>query len=292
MSPEAGAFRFTWPDYLSWPAVGLHALIRCVQPYSSPATHLRQGLQNRSSESPWGQELKSWVLGAVQLGGLISCTNQLLSPAGPGGCDHNPVERCANCVSSVPFLLVGAHAIEQRQTCAGKVWGASMCAVGAASINFHASKDQQRRHWARRLDYWSIAMASNLMTRALYPDTPLAITVASCLAVPFKPFLVSFANSAAMELKFLRRACQNKDLEQPQRLHAAAGVAGLAMFALEEFMPELPLVHCAWHCLSATAVATVNHLMADTEQQEQQEQQRPRQGSLRLKGGTKAEWLL
>lgn len=37
-------------------------------------------------------------------------------------------------------------------------------------------------------------------------------------------------------------------------------------FALEEFCPRLPLVHAAWHCLSATAVSTVNHLLDDVEQ--------------------------
>jgi hypothetical protein len=59
---------------------------------------------------------------------------------------------------------------------------------------------------------------------------------------------------------------KNPELRPAQRLHAATCMLGLGAFALEEFCPQLPLVHAAWHCLSATAVATVNNLLDDVEQ--------------------------
>ncbi len=74
-------------------------------------------------------------------------------PAGPGGCDHNAFERCANCATSAPYVLVGVHAIKNRKTQAGKAWGASMCAVGMASTAFHASSGSLRPA-CRRMDYW------------------------------------------------------------------------------------------------------------------------------------------
>lgn len=59
-----------------------------------------------------------------------------------------------------------------------QVWGASMVAVGAASAGFHASTGKWRT-LGRRLDYWSIALSSNLMMRALFPGMPSAVTVSS-----------------------------------------------------------------------------------------------------------------
>jgi hypothetical protein len=139
-----------------------------------------------------------------------------------------------------------------------------MCAVGLASAGFHASTGKWRT-WGRRLDYWSIALASNIMSRAVYKDVPLAVTATGMALTPFKPFLVSFLNSTAMELRFLQRAHANPSLRPAQRLHAATCLLGLGAFALEEAFPRLPLVHSAWHVLSATAVATVNNLLADVE---------------------------
>jgi hypothetical protein len=69
-----------------------------------------------------------------------------------------------------------------------------------------------------------------------------------------------------MELHFLSRAQAEPRLRPAQRLHAACCLAGLACFALEEARPELPLVHSLWHCLSATAVGSVNALMRDVEE--------------------------
>ncbi len=138
---------------------------------------------------------------------------------------------------------------------------------------FHGSWGRFRE-WGRRLDFWTIAAASNLMTRALFPNVPASVTAAGMLAVPFKPFLVSTVNSIAMELKFLERAAKNPRLRNAQRLHAVCCGLGLCAFALEDWKPELPLVHSAWHCLSSVSVATINVLMAEVEQQLEEKQGR------------------
>lgn len=144
-----------------------------------------------------------------------------------------------------------------------------MVGVGISSCVFHGSWGDFRT-WGRRMDYWSIALASNMMTRAIFPKVPKAVTAAGLLATPFKPFLVSFVNSTAMELKFLQRAHKNPKLRNAQRLHSVCVALGLGAFALEEWQPEWPLVHSAWHCLSSTAVATINHLISDIEANEMQ----------------------
>lgn len=154
-----------------------------------------------------------------------------------------------------------------RRTAAGKLWGASMLGVCAASITFHTSSGKWR-DLGRKLDYWTIALSSNLLTRALYPNLPPVVTAASTALTPFKPFLVSAANAMAMESKFLQRSYQNPDLRGAQKLHSAACIAGMALFAVEDAsVPHVPLVHASWHCLSALGTAMVNHVLHDAEQQ-------------------------
>jgi hypothetical protein len=54
-----------------------------------------------------------------------------------------------------------------------------------------------------------IAASSALLTRALFPNQPVAATAASLAATPFKPFLVTTGNALALEAKFLQRSLQN-----------------------------------------------------------------------------------
>lgn len=68
------------------------------------------------------------------------------------------------------------------------------------------------------------------------------------------------------ELKFLHRARKNpKRLGKAQMLHASTCLLGLSAFALEDYCPQLPLLHSAWHCLSAAGVSVVNNLLDDVE---------------------------
>ncbi|GAX77488.1 hypothetical protein CEUSTIGMA_g4932.t1 [Chlamydomonas eustigma] len=232
----------------------------------SPALVLKSGLNKvEHNHQEWKRSI---LMNIMSLGGVIAATaNAGLSPQGPGVCDHNKYERCANCVTSAPYVLCGIHSIKHRRTTAGKMWGASLVGVGMASCAFHASSGDIRPA-CRRLDFWTIAAASNLMLRAVYPNCPHAVTALSIVATPFKPFMVSFCNSTAMELKYLYRAHMNKDLKRAQVFHATTCLIGLSCFAAEEIWPKLPFMHAAWHCLSAVAVSSINHLVADVEQNE------------------------
>lgn len=58
------------------------------------------------------------------------------------------------------------------------------------------------------------------------------------------------------------------DLRGAQKLHSAACLAGMAVFAMEDAsVPHVPLVHASWHCLSALSTSLVNNVLVDTEQQ-------------------------
>eukprot|EP00798_Chlamydomonas_sp_ICE-L_P002796 gene2796-12671_t len=201
---------------------------------------------------------------AVIGGAALSANANLLQPSGPGGCDHSPLDRCCNCVTSVPIVLVGAHAVRQRKTKVGKWWGASLIGVGAASCAFHASSGSLRPY-TRKLDFWSISASSSLMVKAVHPKTPNALTTLGLLLTPFKPFWVSFANSILMEAKFIQRAKADPSLRPYQKLHAVTSLVGLGCYVLEDHFPNLPLVHSAWHCLSAASLCTVNNLVDNVE---------------------------
>lgn len=58
------------------------------------------------------------------------------------------------------------------------------------------------------------------------------------------------------------------DIRGAQKLHSAACLAGMAVFALEDAsVPHVPLVHASWHCLSAFSTSLVNCALADVEEQ-------------------------
>ncbi|KAF8057250.1 hypothetical protein HT031_006058 [Scenedesmus sp. PABB004] len=239
----------------------------------------------------------------LQFGGLASAAVSALSPQGPGCCDFNGRERVANVLTSLPYAAIGIHGVRRRRTAAGKLWAASMLGVCGASMTFHVSSGKWR-DLGRKLDYWcaapaprcapcaalgprprprrprararadparrrrTIAASSGVLTRALYPRLPAPVTAASLALTPFRPFHVATANAVAMEAKFLARALQSPDLRGAQKLHSAACVAGMALFAVEDAsVPHVPLVHATWHCLSALGTAYVNALLADAEEQ-------------------------
>lgn len=228
---------------------------------SGAASSLRQALRNVDRDS-W----RANVLGVVQLGGLLAACGQVLSPKGPGGCDRNRCERCANVITSVPYVAVGAHCLKYRASKEGKLWGASLACVGLASAGFHSSTGRWRSI-GRKLDYWSIALSSNLLVRAVFPGTPAPITMAGCLLTPIRPFLVSFLNTAAMEAKYLYQSTKKAELRRPQLIHSACCLAGLSAFALEDLKPQIPCTHACWHCLSAAGIATTIPLLADVEKE-------------------------
>ncbi|WIA21866.1 hypothetical protein OEZ85_004242 [Tetradesmus obliquus] len=213
----------------------------------------------------WKTRLLSSV-SVIQFGGVATAALSCMSPQGPGCCDFNKGERVANVLTSLPYAAIGLHSIRRRRTAAGKLWGCSMLGVCGASITFHVSSGKWR-DLGRKLDYWMIAASSGLLTRALYPNLPPAATAATIALTPFRPFLVSAGNAMAMESKFLQRSFANPDLRGAQKLHSAACLAGMAVFAVEDAsVPHVPLVHATWHCLSALGTSLVNAVLADAEE--------------------------
>jgi len=88
--------------------------------------------------------------------------------------------------------------------------------------------------------------------------------VLSIAATPFQPFSVSTANTAAIELEYVKRAIKHPELRRDHLIHASTAAVGLSLFALDEIRPGYPLCHAAWHGLSTASVlhtlALIQHL--------------------------------
>lgn len=209
----------------------------------------------------FGAGLGSRVLG---WGGMMAAVGSFVRPQGPGECcDHNCLERALNVVTSIPFMVVGLATMRRRRTCEGKVYGASIVGVGVASLTFHSARGRFRS-LTRKLDYWTIAVSSALMSRALFPKLSPLVWGLSLGLTPFQPFATASANTVAMEYEFLRRANKNPSLKPVQQLHAATSAGGMGLFC----RPDVPCTHSLWHCAAALSCATTNGLLADVEARE------------------------
>ena len=75
----------------------------------SPASILKSGLQRLQQSKGFWKD-------------IASRTSASLSPSGPGVCDHNSLERCANCVTSLPYFACGLHTMRQGRIHLLGVW--------------------------------------------------------------------------------------------------------------------------------------------------------------------------
>lgn len=201
----------------------------------------------------------------LAIAGLID----MLRPVGPGVSDHNVLERCINVITSLPYAAVGLHAMTNRKTAEGKLWGASLVGVSAGAVAFHASSGEAR-NFTRKLDYWLIAVSSCLLSCAVFPEKPLQFTLLGLALTPFQPFSVSATNIAAMEVEFLRRARAaggDSQLSKTQRRHLASSTIGAACFWIEDHNPHIPAIHAIWHILSTYSTASTNCLLASIEKE-------------------------
>lgn len=96
--------------------------------------------------------------------------------------------------------------------------------------------------------------ADDMVVCAVYPKSSNAWMLLTAAATPFVPFATSAANTAVMEIEYLRQACNRRELRRAYKVHLAAGGAGLALFAADEIRPFMPMVHAAWHILSCISV--------------------------------------
>eukprot|EP00892_Ulva_mutabilis_P011659 jgi/Ulvmu1/8866/UM049_0048.1 len=167
--------------------------------------------------------------------------------------DWSKRERAVNVLTSVPYAIVGASMYRRCNKPWTKAYAASQVGVGVIAALYHASHGPIRK-WSRRADYWAISAASATMTKAVHPESSNAWMLASAAATPFVPFATSAANTAVMEIEYLKQACRNKELRPAYKMHLATGGAGLALFAADEVKPFMPLVHAAWHVLSCVSV--------------------------------------
>lgn len=209
---------------------------------------------------------------------LIRAVADRLKPVGEGTGDDTPSERWLNVLTSIPYGLCGVHALKHRQSLEGKVWGASLVAVGICAGLFHASKEDsifpsQARSICRKLDYWMISASTVSLLRACHPITQPPVLLTTLAMIPFEPFKISATNILAMEVEFARRAYgdskghkRNDVLKRSfHRQLAAAAVGTLFFFAEDAGDTNIPLVHAGWHCLSAYATAECNTLLKHIE---------------------------
>lgn len=198
---------------------------------------------------------------------MIAAVGSFVKPQGPGVCDCNGLERVLNVLTSLPFVAVGLATMRRRRTHPGKVYGASLIGVGMASMTFHSATGGFRT-FARKLDYWTIAVSSALMSRAMFPKLSPLVWGLSLGLTPFQPFATASVNTMAMEVEFLRRSNESLKLKPVQLMHAASSAGGMGLFYMQEGMPHVPCTHSLWHCAAAVSCATTNGLLAEIEEKE------------------------
>ena len=207
-----------------------------------------------------------------------------MKPVGEGTGDDTALDRAFNVATSVSYGLCGLYAMKHRRSREGKLWGASLVAVSVGASLFHASKapwfHRKARAVCRKLDYWMITSSTVCLLNAVNPGTmPKSVMAATLGMTMFEPFKISAANILAMEVEYGRRAFRttgNERLRASFRRQLAAAAVGKACFFAEDapvftgdhsMEKTLPLVHAAWHCLSAYATAECNALLDDVERE-------------------------
>lgn len=232
----------------------------------SQAKKIEKGLESYSVSKDCDDILNFYSCEKKKHEGIIKGLSDALRPIGPGeNTDDSPVERITNVLTSLPYAAAGFYALRKRQTREGKLWGASLVGVACGATAFHLSKGEHSRPLCRKADYWMITASTIALLRAINPQMPNIVSAATLMMVPFQPFKISAANIAAMEFEFGRRASQKPELRRTFYKHVASAAVGTACFFLEDSQIDIPLVHAAWHCLSAYATATTNVLLQDVE---------------------------
>ena len=74
-----------------------------------------------------------------------------------------------------------------------------MIGIALGSLAFHAARGKWKPV-GRRLDYWTIAVSSCLMSRCLYPKTPRLLTAAQTAIIPFCPLPITCLNIGVAEV--------------------------------------------------------------------------------------------
>lgn len=165
-------------------------------------------------------------------------------------------------------MYVGDVYRSKHKTKEGKSYGKSMMGVGVGAILYHASAGQARRI-CRKIDYYTISLATGRMVRALWPESKALKKVvrASLVTIPFKPFVLSTAYTVAMQAEFIRKGLQDDSLKPYMYSHVGAAALGGCAFAMEDQLcsSSFKHMHAVWHMLCAYGVYTTSKLVQHRE---------------------------
>lgn len=200
-------------------------------------------------------------------------------------CDKHGGETIANVVTSLPFIVLGLQTPRQDKTpekrcffvlfflilnlirdqCCRKnlktaIYANSLVGVGIASGLYHSSKGEVRK-FLRWADYTMIATTTLCLSRAVRNENPGLLMAASTLLLPFQPLMVSALHTGMMEVSFAKRASVEPELRMVHNLHKMSSVLGGALFIADDYFPETPYIHAAWHLAAAIGIGTCNKLL-------------------------------
>ncbi|KAJ1289639.1 hypothetical protein BS78_02G180100 [Paspalum vaginatum] len=173
-------------------------------------------------------------------------------------CDKHAGETIANVVTSLPFIVLGLQTPRKNLNTA--IYANSLVGVGIASSLYHSSKGEIRK-FLRWADYTMIATTTLCLSRALRNENPRLLTAASALLLPFQPLMVSAVHTGLMEVSFARRASSEPELRMAHNLHKMSSLLGGALFIADDYFPETPYIHAAWHLAAAIGIGTCNKLL-------------------------------
>ncbi|CAM0951327.1 unnamed protein product [Alopecurus aequalis] len=173
--------------------------------------------------------------------------------------DKHAGETFANVVTSLPFIILGVQT--PRKNLNAAIYANSLVGVGIASGLYHSSKGEVRKilRWA---DYTMIATTTLCLSRAVRNENPGLLMAASTLLLPFQPFMVSAVHTGMMEVSFAKRASVEPELRTVHNLHKMSSLLGGALFIADDYFPETPYIHAAWHLAAAMGIGTCNKLLA------------------------------
>jgi len=178
----------------------------------------------------------------------------------PGCCDYCERERVANVVTSLPFLLAGAHIIKNSKDVPTRRWGKSVVGAGVASGLFHSflrTKNPRLKSVFRRLDYSAVCLGTAMAVKALQIPVPSAYSSFSAITLPLNPFLLGGVNTLMIERKYFQHAVDKPELRKEYAMHVISTAVAASAFVTEDYRPHFPFIHSLWHMAAALATVTV-----------------------------------
>lgn len=151
---------------------------------------------------------------------------------------------------------------------ARRQFGASFIGTGVIAALYHSTWGSVRKVF-RKFDYWSICYTSSVLRSAAGLRVPAAVNLLAAVITPIKPTLVTGANLAVVEARYLASALQHAHLRPSFGVHFGAALTGIACFLFEDILVlEMgcpPVFHSLWHTLSALSLSLIQPLLTHCE---------------------------